>query len=198
MAMTAKLWSINALAVELNMDRRTVGARLRGVRPDGRLNGNPAWHLTTALEALRPTRPPHPSAAPEPPAASPPYVRFIDDLPTDLERGYALAHVWSVYHAPALGAWAVTACGGRMDLAVRVAQALTIMLVSEGSKFGRQMGLEPWKLTKEPALYCRATFPEVDWRRLRVEAGEPDWRPPHPALGFEEDTVSDAPPAAEG
>ena len=31
MAMTAKLWSISALAVELNMDRRTVGSRLRGV-----------------------------------------------------------------------------------------------------------------------------------------------------------------------
>ena len=54
MAMTARLWSISALAVELGMDRRTVGKRLARVPPDGRLNGSPAWRLATALEALCP------------------------------------------------------------------------------------------------------------------------------------------------
>ena len=52
MAMTSKLWSINALSVELNLDRRTVGARLRGVRRR-KINGSPAWLLPTALRALR-------------------------------------------------------------------------------------------------------------------------------------------------
>src|SRR3712207_2717596 len=53
MAMTQRLWSINALATELSMDRRTVAKKLSGVRPSGTLNGNPAWHLTVALDAIR-------------------------------------------------------------------------------------------------------------------------------------------------
>src|SRR3954469_18130081 len=53
MSMTARLWSISALSVELGLDRRTIGAGLRGVRPDGELRGSPAWLLSTALRALR-------------------------------------------------------------------------------------------------------------------------------------------------
>ena len=56
MSMTARLWSISALAVELSMDRRTVAHRLRSVPPDGQLHGKPAWRLTTALDALRPQK----------------------------------------------------------------------------------------------------------------------------------------------
>ena len=52
MAMTAKLWSINALSVELRMDRRTVASRLHGVPADGTIQGSPAWWLPTALRAL--------------------------------------------------------------------------------------------------------------------------------------------------
>ena len=36
MAMTQKLWSINGLATELNMDRRTVAKKLAAVRPSVR------------------------------------------------------------------------------------------------------------------------------------------------------------------
>ena len=50
MAMTGKLWSISALAEQLNMDRRTVTARLKNVAPDGELNGHRAWFLITAIE----------------------------------------------------------------------------------------------------------------------------------------------------
>ena len=35
MAMTPKLWSIDALATELDMNRRTVAKRLQNVRPAG-------------------------------------------------------------------------------------------------------------------------------------------------------------------
>src|SRR4051812_42507385 len=54
MAMTSRLWSISALAVELGLDRRTVAARLRTVAPDGTLKNSPAWLLPTAVRALRP------------------------------------------------------------------------------------------------------------------------------------------------
>lgn len=53
MAMTPSLFSIEALAVELGRDRRTVAKALRGFPCDGELNGRPAWRLQTALRALR-------------------------------------------------------------------------------------------------------------------------------------------------
>ena len=52
MSMVKGLWSISALSVELNLDRRTVAKGLRGVPANGRLNGHLAWHLQTALNAL--------------------------------------------------------------------------------------------------------------------------------------------------
>ncbi|PVE22303.1 hypothetical protein DC522_21720 [Microvirga sp. KLBC 81] len=52
MAMQKQLWSLSALAVELNRDRRTVAKALDGISPDGLVAGNRAWHLQTALKAL--------------------------------------------------------------------------------------------------------------------------------------------------
>jgi hypothetical protein len=53
MAMTAKLLSISAIAVELDRDRRTVSRALRHVPPDGKADDwGKGWYLTTALRAL--------------------------------------------------------------------------------------------------------------------------------------------------
>jgi hypothetical protein len=53
MSMTAKLYSISGLAVELGRDRRTVSKALARTPPDGKTaSGDDAWHLTTALRAL--------------------------------------------------------------------------------------------------------------------------------------------------
>jgi phage terminase Nu1 subunit (DNA packaging protein) len=52
MALTKKLWSLNALEVETGRDRRTIGKALAGVPRDGTIGKNHAWHLTTALNAL--------------------------------------------------------------------------------------------------------------------------------------------------
>jgi hypothetical protein len=48
----AQLWSLNALAAEIAIDRRTLAKRLRGVTPDGKRHGKPAWKMRTALRAL--------------------------------------------------------------------------------------------------------------------------------------------------
>ena len=56
MAMQKRLWSVNALAVELGRDRRTVAKVLDGVPPDGRLKGHAAWYLEAALSALNGNR----------------------------------------------------------------------------------------------------------------------------------------------
>jgi|APMI01.1.fsa_nt_gi hypothetical protein len=52
MAMTAKLWSINAAATELGKDRRTVAKALDGVPADGRIGVRPAWLLSTIIAAM--------------------------------------------------------------------------------------------------------------------------------------------------
>jgi hypothetical protein len=63
MAMTARLLGINAIAVELDKDRRTISRALRQVPPDGKAdNGNKAWFLTTALRALEMTEGRHRAA----------------------------------------------------------------------------------------------------------------------------------------
>jgi hypothetical protein len=52
MAMTKQLWSISALATELGRDRRTVAKALSTVACDGKIGGQKAWFLNTALLAL--------------------------------------------------------------------------------------------------------------------------------------------------
>jgi hypothetical protein len=47
------LWSLNGLATELEIDRRTLAKRLRHTAGDGQLNGKPAWFLKTALGAIQ-------------------------------------------------------------------------------------------------------------------------------------------------
>ncbi len=56
MTMQRQLWSINALATELQMDRRTLAKLLDGVPGDGEMNRHPRWHLATALEAIQERR----------------------------------------------------------------------------------------------------------------------------------------------
>jgi hypothetical protein len=52
MAMTATLFTLNSLAVELSKDRRTIARALRHVRADGEIDGRRAWYLATAIDAL--------------------------------------------------------------------------------------------------------------------------------------------------
>src|ERR1700758_2003748 len=53
MAMTAKVFSISALSVELGRDRRTVSKALSHTPPDGKCeDGGDGWYLRTALQRL--------------------------------------------------------------------------------------------------------------------------------------------------
>jgi hypothetical protein len=47
-----RLWSLNRLSVEIEMDRRTLAKKLEGVPADGEIKGHRAWHLSTALDAI--------------------------------------------------------------------------------------------------------------------------------------------------
>jgi hypothetical protein len=53
MAMIPQLWSQSALAVEFNLDRRTVASRLREIPPGGKTKGgHDGWRLVDVVEAL--------------------------------------------------------------------------------------------------------------------------------------------------
>ena len=53
MSMTAQVFSISALSVELGRDRRTIGKALARIPPDGQTeSGGEGWFLQTALSAL--------------------------------------------------------------------------------------------------------------------------------------------------
>jgi hypothetical protein len=58
LGMTRRLWSLNALAVELGVDRRTMAAALDRVPHDGIQKGHKGWWLETALSALERHRKP--------------------------------------------------------------------------------------------------------------------------------------------
>jgi hypothetical protein len=52
MAMTKNLWTINALAVEFGLDRRTIGLRLNGVRPVEEKGKIKKYRLADAARAI--------------------------------------------------------------------------------------------------------------------------------------------------
>jgi len=52
MAMTQNLWTINALAVEFGLDRRTIGLRLNGVRPVEEKGKIKKYKLSDAARAI--------------------------------------------------------------------------------------------------------------------------------------------------
>ena len=57
MPMRPRLWSLSGLAVELGVNVRTLAARLKHTKSDGKVGGNPAWFMTTAMEAMQGDRP---------------------------------------------------------------------------------------------------------------------------------------------
>ena len=121
-------------------------------------------------------------------------MRPIAAVKHPVHRGAVLMHCWTVTYAPVLAAWAVVEAGGSMSLAFEAARNLPMMLAIETARIAREWEMEPWKSQAFPGLYAPHTYPEVDWHRLRDQAGEPDWRPPFPVPGFREGTILDAPP----
>jgi hypothetical protein len=51
--MTSKrLWSLSGLASETDRNFRTIAKALANVKPDGKIAGKPAWHMSTAIAAV--------------------------------------------------------------------------------------------------------------------------------------------------
>jgi hypothetical protein len=142
MAMTARLWSISALAVELNMDRRTVGARLRGVRPDGKLHGSPAWLLPTALRALRVK-----GAIEVPPATEPPPpsgFEILADIPDPIHGGLTAGWLGAIYTVGAMLRGAAPTAGFSTEQSLELAKMATVLLIARAERELREAGVPPF------------------------------------------------------
>jgi hypothetical protein len=165
MAMTQKLWSINGLATELNMDRRTVAKKLAAVRPSGLLNGSPAWHLTVALEAIqgRSRRRQEEDRSDERPP---------------LLQGMLIGHNAAIYVLPASVATSAVGCGLPMSKAYELAEKVTLATMAGALDFFGETALAWVNLTGRSRMYEADCLAAIDWPALAARAGEPDWTPP--------------------
>src|SRR5829696_8204674 len=164
MAMTARLWSISALAVELNMDRRTVGARLRGVPPDGKVHGNPAWLLATALRALHVN-----GAAGTPPAPAPPPPRgyeILAEIPNPRHGALTFGWLRAVYSIDRVVLSLAPHTGCSREQARELAQMATIALIGQAESELRQCGVPPF-MDDSPSWLNMAAF---EWSPIAEEA----------------------------
>jgi hypothetical protein len=166
MAMTAKLWSINALATELGMDRRTVAKKLSGVRPSGTLNGSPAWHLTVALEAIQRRR----RRGEE--------DDQLDERPPILQ-GMVMGNNAAVYVLPASIAVSAVECGLPMSKAYELAERATLAAMAGVADLIGDTAQAWMNPNGHSRIYDADCLGPVDWRSLAAWAGEPDWTPPH-------------------
>jgi hypothetical protein len=199
MAMTPGLWTISALAVELDMDRRTVAKRLRHARPAGAVRGHPAWRFTDALRALEGVRDEEdegeeavggwgPEGPPPAPARPPPrgyeaLARIGADDP--LAYGYVLATLLLVYRLPRIvGGLAARRAG--MDAGYELSREVTLVAMAEAGRIARRLRVGPWAASADPPVWDLGAAAGLDWRRLAREIGEPDWRPPHHIPGWPE------------
>ena len=142
MAMMARLWSISALAVELNLDRRTVAARLRGVRPDGKLHGSPAWLLSTALRALRVK-----DAIEVPPAAEPPPSGYeiLRRVPDAIQGALVSGWLGAIYSIGIMLRGAAPTAGFTNKQALELAKMATVLLIARAEKELREAAVPPFE-----------------------------------------------------
>jgi hypothetical protein len=167
MSMTARLWSISALSVELDMDRRTIGAGLRGVRPDGELRGNAAWFLSTALRAL------HSKGAPQLPPVDepPPPVGFeiLTEIENPTHAAMAVGWLGAIYSLGRVLHHVAPQAGYTPEQAKQIASMATAALIGLAEKELRDCGCEPFVSESDPVWISRLPF---DWLGDDVEAEE--------------------------
>jgi hypothetical protein len=186
--MTRHLWSVNALAEQFDLDRRTVTQLLRTVRPCGELRGYPAWTLPVAAAVLVPyarqrgTLHVHRQAEPPSPSPLPPGWTLLAEVEGERGLGFAVATLTTLYEMQRLAMSVAVDEGVPIGRAFNIAN--TMMLAMAGILAGKAKGwgLEPWASAADPheidlGLENEA-FVHTNWPSFARQAGEPDWEPP--------------------
>lgn len=168
MTMTAKLWSINALATEFDLDRRTVARRIKGIAPAGELAGKPAWRLADVAGALMGHGDPSPGK-PAPP--TPPGFERLAGLPA-LDQIATFALLEMAYRAPAQAAALAVGAGADCATAYGLRKALIVALSGLAVDTARMCGLQPLADNPDASLFDMAAFDECDWHALAEVTGE--------------------------
>jgi hypothetical protein len=135
--MMKRLWSISALAVELERDRRTVAKFLRGVPADGQLNGKPAWYLQTALSALNNS---NQTVGLDP---LPTGFEVLDQVQNPFHQGVLTALLGLVYTVGPTVAEQAVAAGAPMRAAFALHNMMTLHFAGETEEFTRSIGIDP-------------------------------------------------------
>jgi hypothetical protein len=201
-ASTNGLWSVNALALEFDMDRRTVTQVLRTVRPAGRLKGHPAWYLREAAAALlrhgsmsptmgmrRARRDYHETYGDrlenEPEADAPSYPSGLEQvgaLENQIDKGFMLATLMAGADLPRLVACQAVEKGLPMAEAYDMANTVLLVLGGIIGKRAASVGIEPWAKFDQPDLdgpvLGEGIFSLINWPSLAHQSGMPDWTPP--------------------
>ena len=168
MPMQPGLWSVNGLATELEIDRRTVARRLRDVPPAGKRGGHPVWRMADALPAL--TRGDRPKADDAPPP--PPGFAWLAGLPPhDAMAGMLLMLL--VYRLPPAVASVTVAAGAPCRVAFAAAEVFKAVGAQLVGEVARAVRLPPWSTEDDPTVIAPDLFMEVNWPALAEMAGEP-------------------------
>ena len=165
------LWSVNALATEFGLDRRTAAKRLAKVPPAGEKAGHPAWRLADAAPALmgRPQMAQPTGDAPPPP---PPGFAWLAGLPSH-DAVAALALMMLAYRLPPAVASLAVAAGAPCRAAFATAQAMHLAGVQLAAEVARDCGLRPWVDEADPEVIAPDCFAGINWPALAAMAGEP-------------------------
>ena len=167
---TQTLWSVNALAIELEIDRRTVAKRLANVPPAGMKSGHPAWRLADAVEAItgKGQRPPAKAEAPQPPEG----FAWLAGLPPH-DAIAALALMLLAYRLPPVLASLAVASGADCKAAFATSEAGKVAALQLVGQVARDCGLRPWTVEESPDVATLEHFAQVNWPALADAAGEP-------------------------
>ena len=167
--MTKTLWSINGLATELGVDRRTVAKSLADVPPDGTTAGShKGWFLPTALRVLGGNE----ARWCEPPPV-PTGFEAIEQFDHPLDRAVLMALLYFVYQIGPLAASMAVNAGAPMRVAYALHNMMIVASAIEVEEFCALSGIEPRTNGHGKGIFNREAFEQTDWDALAELAGEP-------------------------
>jgi hypothetical protein len=163
MAMSRTSWSINALATEFGLDRRTVAKRLEGVIPvDLSPDGSPRWALADAAPALL-----NPGGRKSLSRRSPPPgAEILLEIPNDVHAGFVVALLDLIANGKPYIASALMMCGLPLDQAKTSTAHVHVALMSFADHAARKLGIPPWLQEKEPSWIPMDCIQEPNWPGL--------------------------------
>jgi hypothetical protein len=167
MAMSRQSWSISALSVEFQIDRRTVGKRLENVLPyDLAPDGSPRWRLSDAAPALLrgEDRSLKPSRRP------PPGAEILLKIPNDVHAGFITAWLEIFANFQWLAAGPLMASGLTKEQAQKAIGWMFVTLMSFADNSAKEAGIPPWLEEESPAWMPSELVIEPDWKAAAAYA----------------------------